>query len=386
MTSAASPAAEICLANARIVLVDRVVRGAVHVAGGKISAISEGASIPRGALDLGGDVLMPGLVELHTDNLEHHLEPRPKAKMPHLGAILAHDGEMASVGITTVYDALRVGSSDTGENRTTRYARQVAREILELSAQDALRARHLIHLRAEICSETLIEELSEFGPGDRVGLVSMMDHTPGQRQFRDLAKFRIYNSAKHGFDEARFAELVRQRQELGQKRRAAHKTAILEAATRLGAPLASHDDTSAAHVAASAASGVQLAEFPTTLEAAQACRDAGIAIMMGAPNLIRGGSHAGNVSAEALAREGSLDIMSSDYVPSLLLASAFRLAALWGDLPRGVATVTAAPARAAGLDDRGEIAQGRLADLVRVRDLVGTPVIRAVWRGGERIA
>ena len=187
----------------------------------------------------------------------------------------------------------------------------------------------MIHLRAEVCSETLIEELDEFGSDDRVGLVSLMDHTPGQRQFRDLSKLKTYYSGKYGYSEAEFDELVATRLELGARVRDVHETATVAAASRLGATLASHDDTTAEHVGRSASMGIRLAEFPTTFEAAEACREANIRVIMGAPNLIRGGSHSGNVSAAELAEAGLLDIVSSDYVPSLLLSSAFRLAALW---------------------------------------------------------
>ncbi len=378
-------ALELCLANAEIVLPDRVMRGALHIADGEIVDIAEGDRVPAGATDFAGDTLIPGLVELHTDNLERHIEPRPKVEMPHVSAILAHDGELASCGITTVFDALRVGSVMEASTNYGKYARKVATEILDLRAADALKIRHLIHLRAEICSDTLIEEFAEFGPEDRVGLVSLMDHTPGQRQFRDLSQLKTYLSSKYAFSDIEFSAHVERQKARRAKIGDAHEQATVAEAARLGATLASHDDTTAAHVAHSRALGIDLAEFPTTLEAAAACRDAGIRIIMGAPNLIRGGSHSGNVSAGALAEADLLDIVSSDYVPSLLIAAAWKLAALWGDLPKAVATVSAAPAAAAHLPDRGRIAAGALADLVRVRMLGETPVIRAVWRGGVQV-
>lgn len=376
---------ELCLARATIVLEDRVATGAIHIVGDRIAAIEEGDLVPRGAIDCEGDLVMPGLVELHTDNLERHLEPRPKVKLPHKPAILAHDGELASTGITTVFDALRVGSIVNQDDSYDKYARAVASEILDLRQRGALRIRHLIHLRAEVCSETLLEELAEFGPEDRVGLVSLMDHTPGQRQFRDLDQLRTYYTGKYGYTDVRFDELVALRSALGDRVRHAHEAATVSEARRLGATLASHDDTTAGHVEKSRAMGIRIAEFPTTFEAAEACRDQDIRIIMGAPNLIRGGSHSGNVSAVDLAAAGLLDIVSSDYVPSLLLSSAFRLAAIWDDLPRAVRTVTTAPADMTGLTNRGRIREGCLADLLRVRMMGDTPVIRSVWRGGERV-
>lgn len=376
---------EQCLANAKLVLSNRVITGALHIAGNRIVGITEGDAIPLGAEDMRGDTLVPGLVELHTDNLERHMEPRPSVELPHSTAILAHDGELASVGITTVFDALRVGAIVTGDDNYKKYARGVASEILALRAAGVLRIRHLIHLRAEVCSETLIEEFAEFGAEDRVGLVSMMDHTPGQRQFRDLSKLKIYYTGKYGYSDAEFDDLVVHRRALGDMKRDLHETTTVEEARRLGAALASHDDTTDAHVKKSRDMGISLAEFPTTLEAAEACRASGIAIIMGAPNLIRGGSHSGNVSAMELAQNDLLDIISSDYVPSLLMASAFRLAEIWEDLPRAIRTVTTTPAEATGLTDRGRLADGCLADIVRLSVHDGVPVTRAVWRGAERV-
>ena len=359
--------------------------GALHFVNGTIAEITEGDSVPVGATDCCGDLLVPGLVELHTDNLERHLEPRPKVKLPHIPAILAHDGELASAGITTVFDALRVGSIAREDESYEEYARAVATELLELRAAGALRIRHLIHLRAEICSETVLEELAQFGEDDRVGLVSVMDHTPGQRLFRDLSQLATYYKGKFSFTDAEFDQLVSERRALGDSVRDRHETGTIAAATRLGATLASHDDTTAEHVERSHDLGMRLAEFPTTFEAAEACRDAGIKIIMGAPNLIRGGSHSGNVSAGDLAAADLLDIVSSDYVPSLLLSSAFKLAEIWSDLPRAMRAVTAHPANATGLDDRGRLVVGCHADCLRLSMLDRTPVVRGVWRGGEKI-
>lgn len=374
------------LANATLVLPQGTLRGRLTLSEGRIAAIDEGAAVPPGALDCQGDLIAPGLIELHTDNLERHIEPRPKVDWPHAAAIVAHDAELAGTGITTVFDALRVGSIQKRDNSYARYARPLASEILELRAQGALRISHFLHLRAEVCSETLIEELAEFGPADRVGIVSLMDHTPGQRQFRDVSKLKAYVQGKRAYSEADFQEHVANLQALRAAFGAAHEAAAVAEARRFGAVLASHDDTTADHVATSAGYGIRLAEFPTTVEAARACHAEGIKVMMGAPNLIRGGSHSGNVAAEELARLGLLDIVSSDYVPAALLTSAFRLADLWRDLSRGFATVTAAPAEAAGLADRGRIATGLRADLIRIRRLGETPVVRATWVAGARVA
>lgn len=373
------------LANANLVLPERVMRGAVHVEGGHVAAITEGGAVPPGAVDCAGDLLIPGLIELHTDNLERHIQPRPGVDWPHESAILAHDGELASTGITTVFDALRVGSIYGTAKGFAPYALPLANEINALTARQATRISHFIHLRAEICSETLIEEMAAFGPDHRVRLVSLMDHTPGQRQFRDIGKLAEYEKGKHGMGDAQFAAHVAMLTELRARIGDRHEAGAVRFARELGATLASHDDTTAPQVETSAGHGVKLAEFPTTTEAAQACRAAGIKVIMGAPNLIRGGSHSGNVAAETLARKGLLDILSSDYIPSSLMVAAFRLASIWDDLPRAIATVTATPAEATGLTDRGRIAQGLRADLVRVAPSPGAPRLRGVWNKGRQV-
>ena len=223
------------LANARLILPDRVMRGAVEIDGDRIARITEGDRVPAGAIDCGGDHLSPGLVELHTDNLERHIQPRPGVDWPHAAAFLAHDGELASVGITTVFDALRVGSIRSDNPAYAPYALPLANEINALSRAGATRISHVLHLRVEICSETLIAEMEAFGPDHGVRLVSLMDHTPGQRQFRDLSRLKEYEQGKYGTSDARFDAQVARLIALGARVGAAHEAAAIGFARRLGA-------------------------------------------------------------------------------------------------------------------------------------------------------
>jgi alpha-D-ribose 1-methylphosphonate 5-triphosphate diphosphatase len=378
---------DLILANATLVLPNETLTGSLVVKDGLIHDIATGKTVPQGAMDCQGDLVMPGLIELHTDNLERHIEPRPKVNWPHASAIVAHDGELASVGITTVFDALRVGSVvSNAKANYGEYARLLADEILDLRAKGALRINHLLHLRAEVCSETLIDELAKFGPKDSIGILSLMDHTPGQRQFRDLKQLRHYVCGKHGLSEDQFETHIADQMALSTRLGAAHEAAAVAAARRYGATLASHDDTTGEQVTVSAQHGAKLAEFPTTQEAAAACRAAGILVMMGAPNLIRGGSHSGNVAAKSLAEIDLLDILSSDYVPSSLMTAALILGDLWGDVARGVGTVTANPARAVGLTDRGALQIGLRGDLLRVGRVAHIAQQRGLWVSGTRVA
>lgn len=375
------------LNNANLVFPDETRMGHIVIRDGMIAEIGDGQTQISGAVDCEGDFIIPGLIELHTDNLERHIQPRPKVDWPHAAAILAHDGELASVGITTVFDAMRVGSVVTNSKTDYRkYARSLATELLSIRAKGMLKISHYLHLRAEVCSETLIPELEEFGEEDRVGILSLMDHTPGQRQFRDLFKLKAYVCGKHGLSEADFEDHVKAQIAIREHLGVAHEKAAVTSAKRLGAVLASHDDTTAKHVQVSAGHGITLAEFPTTIEAARACNDHGIQIMMGAPNLVRGGSHSGNVAASELASLDLLDIVSSDYVPSALLTAAFMLCDIWGDIPRGIATVTANPAKASNLKDRGHLAVGLRADIARIKRMNNTPMLRGVWSLGQQIS
>lgn len=375
----------LCLANARLVLRERVVTGSVTIEDGMITTIKEGTHVRAGATDCGGDYVLPGLIELHTDNLERHIEPRPEVDWPHLPALLAHDAELASTGITTVFDALRVGSVHNSKARYKAYARSLANELLEARDADYFRISHFLHLRAEICSETLLEEMAEFGPEDRVGIVSLMDHTPGQRQFRDLGALKAYVAKKRGLSDTDFEEHVADMKTLQRLYGQKHEVGAVAEAKRYGAALASHDDTTPEQVEISKGHGVHFAEFPTTLEAARACHAHDISVMVGAPNIIRGSSHSGNVSALDLARHDLLDIVSSDYVPSALLLSAFRLAEFWQDLPRAVACVTQNPASAADLTDRGRLESGLRGDVLRVGMAGRSPLIKGVWCQGNRV-
>jgi alpha-D-ribose 1-methylphosphonate 5-triphosphate diphosphatase len=379
---------EAVLANARLVLPDRVVEaGWIAMVDGIIADLGSGRA-PAGAEDVAGDFIIPGLIELHTDHLEAHYMPRPKVYWDPVAAVVSYDGQLAACGITTVLDSLRVWREE-GADEVGGESAVLAAAIA--SARDAgmLRISHFLHLRCEVPMPDVVAEATALIGRPEVRLVSLMDHTPGHRQFRDEEKLRIYYRSKvGGMTDAELDVLFTQRREFAARHAARNYHDLVALARAHGARLASHDDTTLDHVQQSIADQVAIAEFPTTLEAAQASHAAGIAVLMGAPNLVRGSSHSGNVGTGELARAGLLDVMSSDYMPSSLLMAAFRLpqAASAIDLPHAIATVTSAPAAAVGLDDRGTIATGKRADLVRVRVTQNIPVVGAVWRAGQRVA
>lgn len=379
---------ETVLGNARLVLADRVIeQGWVALAGGCIAEYGEGKA-PAGSEDAGGDLIMPGLIELHTDHLEAHYVPRPKVFWDPVAAVISYDGQLATSGITTVLDSLRVWREDGAEDVDGR-AGVLAAAISAAREENLLRADHFLHLRCEIPMPDVVEEAKELVGRPDVRLMSLMDHTPGQRQFRDEVKLRDYYRGKGGgMTDAQLDALFEKRFAYQKAHAADNMRAIVELAHRYNIPLASHDDTTDENVTDAVRDRVAVAEFPTTMEAARGLHQAGIDILMGAPNVVRGGSHSGNIAAVTLAHEGLLDILSSDYIPSSLLMAALQLPrevpAI--DLASAVRTVTKTPAEAVGLADRGEIAIGKRADLIRVHVARDLPVVRSVWREGQRVA
>ncbi|MFZ6677407.1 alpha-D-ribose 1-methylphosphonate 5-triphosphate diphosphatase [Undibacterium sp. Tian12W] len=378
--------AMLTIRNARIVTADRMFSGSMLFSHGKISELADGVAGLAGE-DWQGDYLLPGLVEVHTDNMEKHLMPRPKVHWPVMPAILAHDAQIAASGITTVLDAIAVGDIDPDSVRMQTLKPCV--EGLRLAQQAGLlRAEHFLHMRLELAEPDLLHLFSPFLQDDMLKLVSLMDHTPGQRQWTDLAHYRTYVTGKRGWSEQKVDKMLGILLERQQRHVAENRQLVIQRCQQHAhpIPLASHDDTTAEHVHEGVADGVSISEFPTSLLAAQMARQQGLAIVMGAPNRVRGGSHSGNVSAAELARHDLLDILSSDYVPASLLQAAFMLQEDGYDLPKAIATVSRAPARALGLHDRGEIAVGLKADFIRVRMLDNLPVVIAAWRDGRQIA
>lgn len=387
-----NPSSDQVFTNANIVLADSVLRGSVRVVDGLIAEISRGIkSVPVGAnpIDCAGDYLLPGLIELHTDHLETHYAPRPGVRWGMLSAIQAYDAQISAAGITTVFDCLRLGSEgddffQRGEMLALASALGKARE------QNRLRAEHRLHLRCEVSVATVMDDFSDFEFNQDVGLVSLMDHAPGQRQFTSLEAYALYHQGKNKLSEEAFSGYMAKRVEASKRYSDEHRIKLSERCRERRIPVASHDDATLAHVDESIACGVRVAEFPTTLLAAKASHEAGLGVLMGAPNVVMGGSHSGNVAARTLIENDCLDILSSDYVPSSMLQAVFMIANEFQllSIPEATRMVTRAPARVLAMHDRGEIVEGLRADLVRVAyhpQQDPAPIVRGVWRHGERM-
>ncbi|WP_077048228.1 alpha-D-ribose 1-methylphosphonate 5-triphosphate diphosphatase [Pseudomonas sp. KK4] len=374
------------LSNAQLVTADRVFCGTVLLRDGLIAEVAEGPSRLPQAKDLNGDYLLPGLVELHTDNLEKHMTPRPGVDWPSRSAVLSHDAQIIAAGITTVFDAVSIGDVNPKGNRMQKLPAMLE-AISSASEAGLTRAEHRLHLRCELCHPDTLSVFRDLVENPLVQLVSVMDHSPGQRQFVLESKYREYYMGKYHLTTTQMDEFITLQMANSRTYSDRYRAAIVEHCLARGLSVASHDDATLAHVEESARYGMTIAEFPTTVEAARGCRDHGMKVLMGAPNIVRGGSHSGNVAAADLAAQGLLDILSSDYYPASLLQAAFVLSAQSEriGLAEAVRMVSLNPARAAGLIDRGEIAPGLRADLIQARSSDGLPVIQQVWRQAKRV-
>lgn len=381
-------AGPLILSNARVVLSGHVLHGSVTVEDGVITEIHEGPSSKTGAVDFAGDFLLPGLVDIHTDHFEKHLYPRAHVRWDFMRAALAHDAQIIGGGVTTVFDSLCVGATTDNPERA-----EILKPMIEAleqgQASGMFRAEHLVHLRCELTDPVTPQLTAENIDREIVRVISVMEHLPGIRQSRDIEAYVARACKSTGESPERVREkikiLVADKSHIA----ATTRPDIVALARARSMPLMSHDDTDIAHIEEGVAEGVSISEFPCSMEAAQAARAAGMRIVAGAPNLVRGGSQSGNIAVRDLLTEKLVDILASDYVPRSMLDAAFLIAADPGldyDLPTAVAMVTRTPALAGGLADRGAIMLGLKADLIRI-DMQGChPFVKSAWRSGHRVA
>lgn len=375
------------ITNAQIILSHEIIQGTLNIENGIIKAIDQGASQLASAQDWQGDYLIPGLVELHTDNMEKYFSPRPGVKWPKLSAIMAHDAQMAASGITTVFDAVAVGYDIYKSNRA-----EILDDIIDsigyITNNNLAKSDHFLHLRCELSCEETSKEFDMYVNNPLLKLVSLMDHAPGQRQFARVDKYVEYYQKKYGYTDTQMVEYIDTHTTSSKKWASQHRQYIAEVCHEREIPMASHDDATAEHVDEALSYNVSIAEFPTTLEAAKLAHKNNLKVLMGAPNLIRGSSHSGNVAVRDLASEGCLDIISSDYYPNSLLESAFILADMnmAYDLPSAVRCISLNPAKAVNLEDRGVIENDKKADFLRVSNVNNFPRLLEVWKDGARVS
>ncbi len=362
-----------------MVLADRVVDdAALTIADGRIASLDAVGSGPE--IDLRGAWLLPGLVDLHCDAIEKEIEPRPGVHFPLDFAIANTDKRNAAAGITTVFHALSFAHDELGV-RNVAMAAEIARGIHAFRPHGLVDNR--VHARYEITDPAGFPVLGALIAEGDLELISFMDHSPGQGQFKTLDAYRDYIVRTYHRTPADAERMAREKM-AGRDSASARVESLATDARACGVRMASHDDDSAERVRAMAALGVTVSEFPVNLEAATAARAAGLATIFGAPNVLRGGSQSGSMRAVDAIAQGVADGLCADYAPAAMLAAVFRLPSVSGlGMPAAVRLVTRAPALSVGLADRGEIAPGLRADLVAVREVAGFPQVTHAWSAGR---
>lgn len=371
------------LINGRVVLPDEVRDGvAVLIEDGMISALDPSFVGSAEVFDLGGRILMPGMIDLHCDALEKEVEPRPGVHFPLDFACAQADKRNAAAGITTVFHAISFANHELGV-RNNAFATDITCAVYAFQTHALVDNR--VHARYEVTDESGPDFLTAMLENGDIHLLSFMDHTPGQGQFKDIAAYRTFLSSTYNKSEAGLDEI------LANKEASSHGALermrkLSVTARQCGVAIASHDDDCTEKVETLAQLGAGISEFPVNMESAVAAKSEGIVTLFGAPNILRGRSQSGSMRALDGIIEGVADCLCGDYSPAALLPSVVRIPELTDiSLASAVAMVTRNPARAVGLSDRGEIAPGKCADLVEVNFLGNLPQAKRTWVRGTPV-
>jgi alpha-D-ribose 1-methylphosphonate 5-triphosphate diphosphatase len=380
---------QLALTNAQIVLPERIVQGSVVINGDSlIEEVVIGSRIPRTQTveDVGGDMLMPGLIDLHGDDIEYEIGAKgakaSPTRLPVSLGLIQSDKNAIGWGITTRYHALAYWEEES-KGRSVRLSKEIVETIGRLQSEGVLLGEHFVDLRYEVTGDPsyTLEVM-----GNRcVRMVSLMDHTPGEGQFKDDAAYRALNKSITGWSDEELDRIIAEKR-ARQSLKASHVEQVVARARDLGQAVASHDDHTIEKVTRMKGLGIAIAEMPVALDAACEAKRLGMTVTMAAPNVIRGGSSTGNLNAVDAIRAGVLDVLCTDYYLPSLIAAVFRLVRdRVTDLPSAVRLVTLNPARGVGLSDRGEVAAGLRADLVTVRANDATPIVTRTYKGGRLV-
>ncbi|PKO47611.1 MAG: alpha-D-ribose 1-methylphosphonate 5-triphosphate diphosphatase [Betaproteobacteria bacterium HGW-Betaproteobacteria-22] len=369
------------LTHANVVLENETLHdAAVLIENGIIAAINPVQVSGAEEINLRGQTLMPGMIDLHCDALEKEVEPRPNVHFPLDFACAQADKRNAAAGVTTVFHALSFANHELGV-RNNAFAAEIARAVHAWQPHALVDNR--VHCRYEVTDPTAPEVLLDLMQKGDMHLFSVMDHSPGQGQFKDIAAFRDYLARTYKKSDAELDALLAEKamQSEGAMQRI---ETLIEAARGFGIRVASHDDDTPEKVQTVHALGVGISEFPINLAAAQAAKANGMFTVFGAPNILRGKSQSGSMKALDAVKENVADCLCADYAPAALIVAVFRLPELAGiSLADAIRLVSINPARAAGLDDRGSIAVGKRADLVAVAHINGLAQASSVWTAGQ---
>jgi alpha-D-ribose 1-methylphosphonate 5-triphosphate diphosphatase len=330
-----------------------------------------------------GAYIMPGIIDLHCDTIEKMVQPRPGVHIDTHVALHITDRMLISSGITSEYHSLSLDDAEFGVRNE-----HFIREFLELLAANnhTTSARHFVHARVEVSSERGADSLRSIIDHSLVKLVSIMDHSPGQGQYPTDELFRAYVAKTTGRDDVEIDAIIAKKNEL-RERIPQNIERVIELSRSAHIPIATHDDDTVAKVIDWVERGIGISEFPTTMEAAAAAHQHGMLVGMGAPNVLRGKSSGGNISATEVIQSGYVDWLCSDYYPAAMLPAAFKLAnAGIVSLSDAVNMITYNPARAIGIhNEYGAIQVGTQADLLVVQHHQQPPLVERVFVGGKQV-
>jgi alpha-D-ribose 1-methylphosphonate 5-triphosphate diphosphatase len=359
-------------------------RASLKVEDGRIAEIKTGEiKSVRRKIDAQGRYLLPGLIDIHSDSIEKALEPRPNIFFPQNLVILEMDRLLAASGITTIFHSLSFAEGEIGV-RSNRMAAEIISEIHRLAPD--LRLRTKAHARFELTDNGALPFLEELIQDRKIHLLSLMDHTPGQGQFRELTSFKNYFGAVYQKNEEELEKIIQQKYS-AQETLSATVDYIVSRCRSQGIPLASHDDDSRGKIEWLQERGIVISEFPVNLDAARAAKEKGIAVCLGAPNILRGNSQGKNLSGRKAIASGLGDILCSDYAPMTLVHSVFAIYRLdLLPLHAAVNLVSLNPAQAVGLaGETGSIEPGKDADLTLVDLSKEVPCLAKTWVKGREV-
>ena len=365
------------ITNAKIVMPDRILNGSVMIENGKIEKITSDKIEGDNIIDAKGKFLLPGLIDIHGDDLEKEISPRPSVNFPMDFALINLDRKTAACGITTKLHAIAY-FEDELKGRHPAKSKKILKTLNRL--RDKLFVNNLIHARCEISSD--ISDILQVIDDPCVKLISIMDHTPGQGQFKNIEDYKAYHKRVYGLKEEEIERILNRKREHDKM---SNLRKVLDKAHKTGIPIASHDDDTDKKVEFFHSLGIEISEFPVTLEAAKKAKELGMIISMGAPNVVRGRSSTGNLSAIEAIKHNLVDVLCSDYSAEAMLYAPFILERKkLMTLNEAVNLVSLNPARAIGMDDEvGSIEPGKQADLIIVDKIDEIPVVTKTIVNGK---
>ncbi|WP_248927617.1 alpha-D-ribose 1-methylphosphonate 5-triphosphate diphosphatase [Paenibacillus hamazuiensis] len=375
------------ICGGRIVTPDGIIEnGTLVMENGVIAEILRFPQVPGpNDLDAGGMFVLPGIIDTHSDAIEHEMQPRPTSLFPIELSFYELERKLAAQGITTIYHSLSMWDDNSAkEIRRNQSVKKVIRTIRELASQRRL-IRHRVHLRFEIVNLSAVPHVVEMLEGGELDQLSFMDHTPGQGQYRNLEVQKRFVMERQKLSEEETLKLLEARRQQPKVSRE-NLSMVAELAKSKGVPLASHDDDSIDKLDLVESWGASISEFPVDLQVALEAKNRGLHVVMGAPNVMLGRSHSNNLSALEAIREGVVDILCSDYYPPSMLQAAFLLHKLGYDLPFACNMISLNPAKALGIGDRtGSLEAGKDADVLLAYTRDDRPVIDQVLVGGQTV-